>query len=489
MGTLVIFLLRSGALSLYYGYGGRTTEDYTRSVRNKILYAYAHEREHYAAENAKTKILYLNSQLPLLSSFNWGIIYCSLQIYVLVVLIAANIYISPSAFGISLGIGLLAIPLTQPLMRKISAVGRVLFSLNHRALTQSNNFTEGFETVTTLNVGRDLQADINVLGIQAMHQQFRLGVAQGAAAAMPEILTALVAIGFYLVLGSGGVNGTLIAIAGYSVVRLVGVFGQLNEKMGDLLKLIIISDEVHAFSDGRPETNLHRRFLSGKVVHSSIVVCFDNATVTVSGRDLVKDVSLTLKGSGIYQFSGPNGSGKSTLLRALVGLMPYSGNITIDGSEVKSLTRESLTRMISYHSQDNFLLEGTFLENVLLGSPDRSPADVRHLLQKTGLQDHTLFANGLDFRIAESASNLSGGERQLICVLRTLLRDTPIYVLDEYTNHLGREVAGQLGLYLQGLTDRMVIIVSHANLQLADMIFNMEYGKLSSAGQQNPVTA
>jgi ABC-type multidrug transport system fused ATPase/permease subunit len=479
-GTLLIFVLRGCAVSLYYGYGGRTTEDYTRQVRNRILEAYAHDREHHAAENAKTKILYLNSQMPLLSSFNWGIIYCSLQIYVLLVLVAVNIYISPPAFGISVCIGLMAIPLTQPLLRKISAVGRVLFTLNHRVLTQSNNFTEGFETITTLNVRDQLEADIDQLGVQAMHQQFRLGIAQGMAAAMPEILTAFVAIGFYFVLGSGRMNGTLIAIAGYSIVRLVAIFGQLNEKLGDLLKLITVSDELHAFAQGAQGRREHQRSLSGKVDRLPIAVCFENVTVTVAGRNLVEEISLTLKGNGIYQFAGANGSGKSTLLRALAGLMPYSGSITIAGGEVRRLTRESLTGMISYHSQDNFLLEGSFLENVLLGNPRHSPADVQHLLAKMGLLGHSMFAQGLDFRIAESASNLSGGERQLICILRTLLRDAPIYLLDEYTNHLGRDVAEKLGHYLRGLHDRMIIMVSHANLHLANKVVVMEYGRLAT---------
>src|SRR5262249_17861619 len=154
-------------------------------------------------------------------------------------------------------------------------------------------------------------------------------------------------IGFYLVVGSGGVNGTLIAIAGYSIVRLVGIFAQLNEKLGDLMKLIKTSDEIHAFAQMSLQAQQLHRSISIKPDRSKIAVCFDKTTVTVSSRDLVKDVSVILEGSGIYQFAGPNGSGKSTLLRALAGLMPYSGHITIDGNEVKSLTRASLTDLIA----------------------------------------------------------------------------------------------------------------------------------------------
>jgi len=487
-GTLAIFMLRSVCLGLYYGYGGRITEDYTRHVRNRILEAYALDREHYAVESAKTKILYFNSQLPQLTSFNWGIIYCSLQIYVLLVLVAANLYLSPAAFAISLCIGLAAVPFTQPLLRSISAIGGVLFSLNHKVLIQSNNFTEGFETVTTLNVRGELQADIDALGRQAMHQQFRLGLSQGLAAGMPEILTAFVAVGFYFVLGAGGISGASIAIAGYSIVRLVAVFGQLTEKMSDLLKLMKVSDELHGFSKVSQGAIPDHRVISSQVDWAPIAIKFEKTTVTITGRSLVQDVTTSLKGEGIYQFSGPNGSGKSTLLRSLAGLMPYSGSITIAGNEVKSLTRESLTKFISYHSQDNFLLEGTFLENVLLGNPDRNAADVQRLLTEMNLQGHPLFSGGLNFRIAETASNLSGGERQLICIIRTLLRDTPIYLLDEYTNHLGQDVAHKLGVYLRKLKGRMIVVVSHANLQVADMVFTMEYGRLISSERRLSVT-
>ncbi|HWY61206.1 MAG TPA: ABC transporter ATP-binding protein [Rhizomicrobium sp.] len=488
LATLSVFLLRSAFLGFYYGYGGRMTEQYTRGVRDDILTTYALDREQYGSENAKTKILYLNSQLQQLTSFNWGIMFCTLQAYTLIVLILVNIYLSPGVFAVSIGIGLTMIPLTQPILHRISMIGTVYYGIIHKILTSANNFTEGFETLTTLNVRDRIQKEINGLGGSAMLAQFDLGVRQGFIAALPEILVSIAVLGFFLILGFGAFNGPLIAVSGYSMIRLVGAIGQINERMGDLIKQRAVVDEIELFLQlnrvpGRSH-NLARRFTSVAPSTAHMQIRCINITISASNRPLVHNATVSLDGNGIFQLAGPNGSGKSTLLRAIAGLLPYEGSLTIQGREVNTLTRESLASFISYHSQDNFLLEGSFLDNVLLGNPEKNAQDVKHLIVSMQMDRHPLFAKGLDFPIAETASNLSGGERQLICILRTLLRNTPIYLFDEYTNHLSRTVSDLLGVYIKNMKEKLVVVVSHNHMHLADVVIDMEHGQIVKVTQR-----
>lgn len=487
LATISVFLLRAAFLGFYYGYGARLTEEYSLDIRDRILTTYADNREQYALESAKTKILYLNSQLLQLNSFNWGIMFCTLQLYTLTLLIFVNIYLSPTVFAVSIGIGLAMIPLTQPILHRISVTGAKLYSIYHKILTSANNFTEGFETLTTLNVRDKLQGEIRAFGAVTMRVQFTLGALQGLMAALPEIMVCVVALGFFLVLGATAFNGPLIAISGYSMIRLVGAIGQINERMGDLLKQKKVVDEIEEFlqSNCKPSNAVReaRRTNALPPTLKTLIRC-DDVTINASNRPLVRNASILLQPPGIYQLAGPNGSGKSTLLRAIAGLLPYEGSLTINGQEINVLSRECLASFISYHSQDNFLLEGTFLENVLLGNPNKDVLDVERLLTRMKLNGHPLLAKGLDFRIGETASNLSGGERQLICILRTLLRDTPVYLFDEYTNHLSKSVSELLGEYIKGMTNKIIVIVSHTHLYLANVVIDMEHGKITRVEQK-----
>jgi ATP-binding cassette subfamily C protein CydD len=159
--------------------------------------------------------------------------------------------------------------------------------------------------------------------------------------------------------------------------------------------------------------------------------------------------------------SGPSGAGKSSLLNALLGLAPVgAGALLIDGAP---LARTRLQGQVSWASQATTLLPGTLRDNIRLSRPDAGDADVEHAASQVGLA--TLIARrsaGLDTPIDPRGSGLSGGERRRVGVARAVLRDAPLWILDEPTANLDAAAAAELIARMSKLArGRTVLLVTH----------------------------
>lgn len=171
---------------------------------------------------------------------------------------------------------------------------------------------------------------------------------------------------------------------------------------------------------------------------------------TLSGNFLLENVSfkyipngppalqirnLKIKSGERVGIIGPIGSGKSTFLKVIAGLYrPTDGRVLIDGLDVAHISRESLSRKVSYLQQDHRLFQGTLRENLLIGLPDPGDDVLMNFMTKTGLlqlvSSHPL---GLDLPIFEGGKGLSGGQKQLVSFTRMLLSNPSVMLLDEPT--------------------------------------------------------
>lgn len=192
------------------------------------------------------------------------------------------------------------------------------------------------------------------------------------------------------------------------------------------------------------------------------------------------DFNLEIKSKQKVAIVGKIGSGKSTLIHLLMKLKPYTGLITIDGQDLAECECTSIRQQITYVPQLPTLFNRSIYENIVYGAK-KSKEEVLSLLEKLGLSsvfgDHTL-----DSVIGEGAQ-LSGGQQRTIFLLRCLLRDNQIIVMDEPTTSLDNDSLTHIMRILQELMrNKTVIIITHdpSLLKYVDRVITLSKGKIIS---------
>jgi ATP-binding cassette subfamily C protein CydCD len=185
---------------------------------------------------------------------------------------------------------------------------------------------------------------------------------------------------------------------------------------------------------------------------------------------------------------GPSGSGKSTIVRLLLRLHdPQSGTIRIGGQDLRALDPEAMCRMIAVVAQDTYLFHGTIEDNLRLGCPDASEAELVAAAHAANAHDFIeALPDGYQTVIGERGARLSGGQRQRIAIARALLRDAPILVLDEALSSVDAENEAVIQQALDRLmTGRTTLILAHrlSSVINADRILVLQDGAVVDSGR------
>ncbi|NJM50805.1 MAG: ATP-binding cassette domain-containing protein [Sphingomonadales bacterium] len=229
--------------------------------------------------------------------------------------------------------------------------------------------------------------------------------------------------------------------------------------------------------------------------HAKGDIRFQNVNFAHSGtKPLVKDISFEVKAGQTIALVGETGGGKSTLVGLLCRLWdPQSGAIFIDNINVKDMTLASLRRSISVVFQDSPILQQSLAENLRLGKHDATLDELEELLQ---LADLTHFLSeereGWDEVLAHSGRTISGGERQRLGLLRSLLKDAPILILDEATSALDAITETKIqNLIETRRKNRTTIIIAHRLITVrgADVIFVIDKGRIIERGSFDALIA
>lgn len=217
-------------------------------------------------------------------------------------------------------------------------------------------------------------------------------------------------------------------------------------------------------------------------------VCFEQVSFSYDGRTRVLDqIDFSVKAGESVALVGHTGSGKSTIIQLLSKFyLPQSGKILLDGIDLNELTSPSIHRQMGMVLQENFLFAGSLLENIRLGRPEASEADVRGALESLQCLDLVeAMPDGLNTAISENGQGLSLGQRQIVCFARALLADPRILILDEATSSVDTITEARLQKALETLlSKRTSFVVAHrlSTIRKADTIIVLDHGRIIERG-------
>ncbi len=206
-----------------------------------------------------------------------------------------------------------------------------------------------------------------------------------------------------------------------------------------------------------------------------------------AGRETIHGVSLTAPAGSVTALVGPSGSGKSTLARLIARYWDVAqGAVKIGGVDVRQMSLDVLNDQISYVSQENFLFNRSLRENIRIGRPTATDAEVEWAAAQAGCDSFIArFPAGYDTNAGDAGARLSGGERQRLALARALLKDAPIVILDEATAFTDPENEDKLQRAIDALTkDKTLIVIAHRlqTIMHADQILVLKDGAVSARG-------
>lgn len=211
------------------------------------------------------------------------------------------------------------------------------------------------------------------------------------------------------------------------------------------------------------------------------------------GREILHEVNLHLPPGRTYALVGPSGGGKTTICH----LIPHfyeiaSGILSIDGQDIRTLTRASLRRNIGIVQQDVYLFNASIRDNILYGRLDATQAEVEEAARRANIHEDILaMPEGYDTVIGERGVRLSGGQKQRLCIARTLLKHPKVLIFDDSTSAVDTATEGKIRHALAALTDVTKLIIAQriTSVMDADMIVILDDGKVHAVGTHKELLA
>ncbi|WP_407026644.1 ABC transporter transmembrane domain-containing protein [Agrobacterium rosae] len=403
------------------------------------------------------------------------------------------VYTSPRLAGLAL----LAIPL---IVFPLIAFGRSVRSRSRT--TQDTLAASAAFAAETMSASRTIQsfnAETLANGryndaVEKAYEGARAAISARAvltAVAISFVFGSVVAILWY---GAHGVlvgtisAGTLSQFVLYAVIaasslgQLSEVWGELSQAGGAAERLSELLNETSPVKDPLAPLALPAP-ARGEASFENVAFHYPQG----AGRPIITDLSFTVAAGETVAIVGPSGAGKSTVFSLLMRFYdPQAGRITIDGTDIRSVTLEDLRSRLAIVPQDVAIFASSIHDNIAFGKPDASREEVRAAAiaaQADGFI--TKLHDGYDTVAGERGVTLSGGQRQRIAIARAILRNAPILLLDEATSALDAESETLVQKALdQLIAKRTTIVVAHrlATVLKADRILVMDEGRIIEEG-------
>ena len=217
-------------------------------------------------------------------------------------------------------------------------------------------------------------------------------------------------------------------------------------------------------------------------------IAFSHVSFAYSDTEVLHDISFQAVPNGMTAFVGPSGSGKSTIARLIASFWEASnGSVMIGGCDVRNIPLSQVMERVGYVSQDNYLFHLSIRENIRIGKPDATDAEIEQAAKKASCHEFiSALPQGYDTIAGDGGNNLSGGEKQRIAIARAILKDSPIIVLDEATAFTDPENEAVIQRSIGELvTGKTLIVIAHrlSTITMADKIIVMNHGRIEAEGR------
>ncbi|MDV5919107.1 SAV1866 family putative multidrug efflux ABC transporter [Staphylococcus aureus] len=303
----------------------------------------------------------------------------------------------------------------------------------------------------------------------------------------------VIGVGAYLAISGSITVGTLAAFVGYLELlfgplrRLVASFTTLTQSFASMDRVFQLIDEDYDIKNGVGAQPIEIKQGRIDIDHVSFQYNDNEAPI-------LKDINLSIEKGETVAFVGMSGGGKSTLINLIPRFYDVtSGQILIDGHNIKDFLTGSLRNQIGLVQQDNILFSDTVKENILLGRPTATDEEVVEAAKMANAHDFIMnLPQGYDTEVGERGVKLSGGQKQILSIARIFLNNPPILILDEATSALDLESESIIQEALDVLSkDRTTLIVAHrlSTITHADKIVVIENGHIVETGTHRELIA
>lgn len=211
-------------------------------------------------------------------------------------------------------------------------------------------------------------------------------------------------------------------------------------------------------------------------------------------QKLIENFSLDVKPSQRIALVGPTGCGKTTIINLLMRFYDVnSGSISVEGTDIRDMTRHSLRAGYGMVLQDTWLKAGTIRENIIMGKPDATKEEIIKAAKASHAHSFIMrLPKGYDTVISEDGGSLSQGQKQLLCITRVMLCHPPMLILDEATSSIDTRTELKIQhAFAQLMEGRTSFIVAHrlSTIREADVILVMKDGHIVEQGTHDTLLA
>jgi ATP-binding cassette, subfamily B, bacterial MsbA len=382
-------------------------------------------------------------------------------------------------------------------IRRVRSFARHSFDGSTQIIHTMGETVLGMRIVKAFNLEDEMRARMSA-AIRVVERSANRMAAGGAAATLIADCMAGLVIGFAIFYGSWRItvgHGDVGAFGSFLGALLLAYepakrLGRLNVDIQNGLVSARLIYEVLDAPQGEGPQPLRPKLSVG----SGRVVIEDARFAFRPNEYVIDELNLVAEPNSTTALVGPSGGGKTTILGLIQRFYALShGRVTIDGQDISAVDLRSLRDSIAFVSQDVFLFRGSIRENIAVGRPGATEAEIIAAARKAHAHDFILqFSAGYETNVGEQGTQLSGGQRQRIAIARAILKDAPILLLDEPTAALDSESEREVQKALDDLRmGRTTLVVAHRLQTIIDSnrIWVIEGGRAVETGEHQELIA